>query len=253
MKKRTIALLMAVVMLFGVTVGGTIAWLTDESNDVVNTFTVGNIEIKLNEQDTDNDGNKSDNVDVEGVTRDEANEYKMIPGSTEVKDPKVTVVAGSEECYIFVEIVEENNTYENLTGKIIQYEINTTDWTPVAEGSNVYYYKETVNALKEKEDFFVDSTVLATNNDGTNITINSGLTQAMVEALDGIDAEKSTESDAAKAEIAARPKLTFYAYAVQAANMNAVTDTNGNITKTAAEVAWEAANFTLHQPTTTTD
>ena len=37
--KKKIALLMSAVMLFGVVVGGTIAWLTDETPVVTNTFT----------------------------------------------------------------------------------------------------------------------------------------------------------------------------------------------------------------------
>ena len=49
MKKKSLALLMAVVMLFGVTVGGTIAWLIAESEEVTNTFTVGKISIDLQE------------------------------------------------------------------------------------------------------------------------------------------------------------------------------------------------------------
>ena len=53
MKKKTIALLMVVVMLFGVTVGGTIAWLTASTSKVENTFTVGNINIQLDETNVD--------------------------------------------------------------------------------------------------------------------------------------------------------------------------------------------------------
>ena len=51
MKKKIITLAIATVMLITVTVGATIAWLTAESKEVTNTFTVGNIKILLNEAD----------------------------------------------------------------------------------------------------------------------------------------------------------------------------------------------------------
>ena len=247
MKKRTIALLMAAVMLFGVTVSGTIAWLTAEADEVVNTFTVGDIEIILDESDIDDSDNDNSTED-----RDNANEYKMIPGNTYVKDPMVTVVAGSEECYIFIEIIEERNTRTDLEGKIIQYSINSEDWTRVTGATKeVYYYRTTVNALEAESNILVGtdienqdvkgSTILATNTAGTNITINSKLTQAMIQALDGIVNAEDYDSEgeanaAAAAEVAARPKLTFKAYAVQAANM----DANSNNQNDDAVAAWNA-------------
>lgn len=223
MKKRTIALLMAAVMAFGITVGGTIAWLSDASTVVTNTFTVGDINIVLNETDTDNDTITTDNITVNDVVRDQANEYKLIPGNSYVKDPKITVTKGSEECYIFIKVDELNNTYEGLEGKIIQYEINTDDWTAVTGATGVYYYnKNTIDALNATSDVFVDSTVLATDGNGKEITINSGLTKTMLEAIDKLAEDKE-------------PQIKFTAYAVQAANM---TDAND---------AWDKAFGTSQQ------
>ena len=45
MKKKTVALLLACVMALGVAVGGTLAWLTDTTQEVKNTFTDSNINI----------------------------------------------------------------------------------------------------------------------------------------------------------------------------------------------------------------
>ena len=184
MKKRTIALLMAVVMLFGMTVAGTLAWLQATSDPVVNTFTVGDIVIDLNESDVDNDNDTK------------ANEYKVIPGEKYVKDPVVTVKKGSEPCYVFVEIVESGNTFGD--DKYIQYGINTADWTKVTGTTrNVYYYKDVVNALEAE--VVMTSTVLATV-DGKQITINSEI-------------EKTNMTAATSATI------TFNAFAVQSANI----------------------------------
>ncbi|MBQ5326849.1 MAG: hypothetical protein J6K80_06565, partial [Oscillospiraceae bacterium] len=114
--KKKIALLMAMVMLFGMTVAGTLAWLQAETDPVVNTFTVGNINITLDEadvDDTDEDGDVTE--------RDKANEYKMIPGQTYTKDPIVTVKADSEDCYLFVKVIELNNTLPGTTDKVIEW------------------------------------------------------------------------------------------------------------------------------------
>ncbi len=94
MKKKTIALLLVMMMVFGITVGGTIAYLTDTTDVVKNTFTVGNVQIKLDETDVDLYGVK------DGETRVTANTYKMIPGHTYTKDPTVTVEEGSEDAYV---------------------------------------------------------------------------------------------------------------------------------------------------------
>ena len=112
MKKRTIALLMAVVMLFGATVGATIAWLTAETENVVNTFTVGDVIIDIDEFDYDDDSNTEDNGssinDSSSIEiRDKANEYHLIPGKTYRKDPVVRIDAASEDCFLFVKV--ENN------------------------------------------------------------------------------------------------------------------------------------------------
>ena len=101
--KKKIALLMACVMAFGVAVGGTLAWLTDETQNVVNTFTDSDINITLTE------------TDVENNQTPDANSYQMIPGHTIAKDPKVTVLADSEACWLFVEITESANFDSYMT------------------------------------------------------------------------------------------------------------------------------------------
>ncbi len=89
MKTRTKAVLLASSALLLVTgsVLGTIAFLTD-TEKAVNTFTVGNVSIDLEETDVDGDGNLLEN------------EYHLVPGEEYVKDPTVTVNAGSESAYV---------------------------------------------------------------------------------------------------------------------------------------------------------
>lgn len=103
MQKKFTSVAVAALLLFCV-VGGTIAWLKTQTDAVVNTFTAGDIDITLTE--------------TERV-------YKMVPGITIEKDPKVTVEAGSEDCWLFVKVDKMANfdnfmEYEMADGWIEQ-------------------------------------------------------------------------------------------------------------------------------------
>lgn len=95
-KTKTKALLMSLcaVLLVAASVLGTMAYLTD-SKDVKNTFTVGNVAIKLDEAKVNADGTV-----VTGADRVKTNSYKLLPGHTYVKDPTVTVLKPSVESYV---------------------------------------------------------------------------------------------------------------------------------------------------------
>ena len=114
--------------------GATLAFLLDESEEVINTFTVGNIEIDLNETDVDNDSNTKKNG------------YKVIPGVTDAKDPTVTVKAKSENCYVYVKVV--NNLV--IDGNTVATYTAEADWELVGTANvggvvtNLYRYKDVV-------------------------------------------------------------------------------------------------------------
>ena len=114
MKKKTLMIIsIAAVMVLAV--GGILAYLTDTAG-VTNTFTVGNVDItvdedKVNEEGKplDKDGNVVDdviNADRVSDTKDDegklvpANKYHIVPGLTYTKDPTMTVKAKSEESYV---------------------------------------------------------------------------------------------------------------------------------------------------------
>lgn len=96
MKTRSKALLLALcaVLLVAATIFGTMAYLTS-TDTVTNTFTVGKVNIKLDEAKANPDGTL-----VEGAERVKANSYKLLPGHTYSKDPMVTVLSGSESSYV---------------------------------------------------------------------------------------------------------------------------------------------------------
>ena len=96
MKKRNkiLGLMVGAVALVGVSIMGTMAYLQD-TKTVTNTFTVGKVQIQLDEAKTNEDGSL-----VEGADRVQANTYKLLPGHTYNKDPMVTVLRGSESSYV---------------------------------------------------------------------------------------------------------------------------------------------------------
>ena len=95
MKKFKALLVVAcALLLVAASVFGTMAYLTS-TDTVTNTFTVGKVNIKLDEAKANPDGSL-----VEGADRVKANSYKLLPGHTYHKDPMVTVLSGSESSYV---------------------------------------------------------------------------------------------------------------------------------------------------------
>ena len=101
-KSKALLLTLCAVLLVAASVLGTMAYLTS-SAEVKNTFTVGKVEIKLDEAKVTADG-----IPVEGADRVTANSYKLMPGTTYTKDPTVTVLKGSEDSYVRMKVTFNN-------------------------------------------------------------------------------------------------------------------------------------------------
>ena len=101
MKKKLMTVL-ALVLVVAMSVAGTYAYLTS-ADKVVNTFTVGNVQIKLDEAKANPDGSL-----VQGADRVKANSYKLLPGHNYNKDPMVTVLKGSESSYVKMTVTFSN-------------------------------------------------------------------------------------------------------------------------------------------------
>ena len=131
---KPLAVLLAMTLLVGCAIGGTIAWLTDNTGPVENTFTVGNIDIDL--------------------TETTGNTYKMVPGHTIQKDPYVTVQKGSEDCYVFIEVKKSEGFDKYMTYKI------GDGWEKLDTVDNVYYRVVKYNAeIEQKFDVIKDHTI----------------------------------------------------------------------------------------------
>lgn len=138
--KKTLTVLLALVLVIAMSVAGTMAYLTS-TDSVTNTFTVGNVAITLDELDTDNDDNKDDNVTMpDGTVRDKANAYKLIPGHEYVKDPIIHFQPKSEASWLFVKVENGIEAIEAATTIKDQITSDANGWT-LLEGTNNVYYK----------------------------------------------------------------------------------------------------------------
>lgn len=115
-KSKALLLTLCAVLLVAASVLGTMAYLTS-TDTVTNTFTVGKVEIKLDETDVTNPTG----------SRVQANSYKLMPGTTYTKDPTVTVKAGSEESYVRMKV-----TFNNAAAlmEMLPSADNLEDFTP---------------------------------------------------------------------------------------------------------------------------
>lgn len=170
---KLVVAMLAVTLLIGCAIGGTVAWLTAKTDPVVNTFTYGDINIELTE------------------TKPANQQAKIIPGVDITKDPKVTVEANSEACWLFVK-VQEAGTF--VDGKVT-YSI-ADGWTALTGQTGVYYRE--VDATTADTDF----AVLKDN----KVTVSDTLTKEDIKS------------------ITTNPTLTFTAYAVQKDGISTAAD-----------------------------
>lgn len=122
-KSKALTLVLCSVVLVTAIVAGTLAWLTSEQ-EVKNTFTVGNVKIILDEADVDEDGETTDDSRT-----DKGNKYHLIPGKTYIKDPRITVVKGSEESYVRMLVtINKISELEAILGTPFLPEKYVTGW-----------------------------------------------------------------------------------------------------------------------------
>lgn len=179
---KAFAALLAVTLLVGSAIGGTLAWLTSKSDSLVNTFTIGNVKIEL----TEKAGGKD-------------HKFKVTPGVPVAKDPKVSVDKESEDCWVFVEVEKQGIQWVNGD---LSYTIRE-GWSELLPG---VYYREVKNADPTKE-FYV---LAGPTNEDTNLTEEQE--KELANGMVRVD-EDITSLDA-------NTKLTFTAYAIQQEGFN---------------------------------
>ena len=169
MKKKLTVSLAVLALVACMTAGATLAWLTAKTSSVTNTFTYGDINIEL--------------AETTGTS------YKMVPGNTIAKDPKVTVKANSEACWLFVK-VEKSGNFDSF----MEYGI-ADGWTKL-DGVDGVYYREVASPT--------DDTVFDVLKDNS-VTVKTTVTKEQFNSL------------------TSNPTLTFTAYACQKDNVSTAT------------------------------
>ena len=175
--KKALFIMLSAALIVCATVAGTLAWLTDTTDPVVNTFTVGDINIELKE--------------TTGET------YKMVPGIELVKDPTVTVKAGSEACWLFVKVEKSGNFDSFMTFEMAD------GWIALSGHAGVYYRNVDATNADTGFDVLKDKKVM----------VLETVTKTMLEG--------------AKTNA---PTLTFTAYAVQKDGINDAATAWGKVT-----------------------
>lgn len=168
MKKKLFLPVVAVALVLCCAIGGTLAWLTDKTAPVVNTFTVGDVNITL--------------AETTGT------EYKMVPGYILEKDPKVTVAAGSEDCWLFVEVEKAGNFDDFMTYSM------ANGWNQLKNADN-----EGVAGVFYREVKTTDTNRVFPVLENNQVAVKDIVTKEQMDALNATS----------------KPTLTFTAYAVQ--------------------------------------
>ena len=183
MKQKLLVAALALTLVLCIAMGVTLAWLTAETDTIVNTFVIGNIGLTLTETGaTEQNG-------VLGQT------YNIAPGAEIDKDPMLTVAANSEACYVFFKVVEGNNIFDG-DQKIVDYD-EAAGWTALDGEAGVFYREVATSAEAQEFGLFA----------GDIVTVNSDLDTEDIPVVEG-----QIQS----------PTLTITGYAIQKTAVDAV-------------------------------
>ena len=184
--KKALLLTLCAVLLVAASVLGTMAYLTS-TDTVTNTFTVGNVQIKLDEAKANPDGSL-----VTGADRVKANSYKLLPGHNYKKDPMVTVLKGSESAYVKMTV-----TFSKAAELDTIFAPNGADMTSIFNGydSTNWTYKgntEDTEANTRTYEFWYKEAVAAPDADVAldalfdSITVPGTINNAQLATIEGM-------------------------------------------------------------------
>ena len=186
----SVFVMLALTMVVGCAVDGTVAWLVSESESSVSTFTLGDINIKLTEAES------------------ESQSLKIIPGVAIRRSLKVTVDPSSEACWLFVKVEETNWSHfpdANGTAKV-SYSVDVQNgWIALNGHPGVYYREVSAEDAKTGVEYDVNG-VVAVSKELTKAEVNSiaSGTQPQL-SFTAYAVQRYSFEDAAKAWEAANP------------------------------------------------
>lgn len=152
----SVFVMLALTMVVGCAVDGTVAWLVSESESSVSTFTLGDINIKL-------------------TGESESQPLKIIPGVEIRRSLKVTVEPNSEACWLFVKVEGTNwPAFRDTNGTAkVSYSVNVpNDWKALEGNPGVYYREVPAENAKYGVSYLVTG-VVAVSEELTKAEINS--------------------------------------------------------------------------------
>lgn len=195
-KSKALILTLCAVLLVAASMLGTMAYLTS-TDEVENTFTVGQVKIKLDEAQVNDDGKPIDKDgevvdDPADAKRVKANSYKLLPGHTYTKDPMVTVLKGSEASYIKMTV-----TFSNAKELDAIFAPHGADMTKIFNGydPDSWTYKDNTEdaaANTRTYEFWYNGTVDAPNTDVAldalfdSITVPGTITNEQLATIEGM-------------------------------------------------------------------
>lgn len=152
----SVFVMLALTMVVGCAVDGTVAWLVSESESSVSTFTLGDINIKL-------------------TGESESQPLKIIPGVEIRRSLKVTVEPNSEACWLFVKVEGTNWSHfpdANGTAKV-SYSVDVQNgWIALSGHPGVYYREVSAEDAKTGVEYDVNG-VVAVSKELTKAEVNS--------------------------------------------------------------------------------
>jgi len=147
MKKKIVLGLTALILVVGLTIGGTLAYMQSTTAKVVNTFTVGKVNLTLAET--------------------YAQDSQLIPGTVIAKTPVLTVAGGSEASYVRakIEISPE-------LAALVDINVDSAKWTHTGD----YYYLKSGAVAKSDSNTVLPDLF-------TTVTVKTSVTNEQLAAL----------------------------------------------------------------------
>ena len=168
---KALLVMLALALVIGCAIGGTLAWLAMATPPVTNTFTAGNVSITLKE--TGAVGNQQS--------------FKMVPGRVITKDPEIIVGDTSEPCYVFLKVTKSARYDEFIDSEI------DGAWISLDGEAGVYYQKASAKAVLN---------ILV----GDKVTVNHEVTNKKMNEIDSDDVKITFSAYAVQSENVADAK-----------------------------------------------
>ena len=170
MKKKSIISLIAAVSLIAVIgVGSTLAYLTD-NDTATNVVTMGHVEIELDEPQF---SEENENNTIEDV----------VPNQEITKDPTITVVAGSESCYLRAKIEISETLNAEQAAELLE-NINIGEKWVLSEDGYYYYQNKVEKSDKDQKVVLFDKVVIPElwGNEVANLTFEINVSAEAIQA-----------------------------------------------------------------------